>query len=458
MDLTPLTAVSPVDGRYAGRTAPLRGVFSEYGLLKYRVVAELHWFRALAAAPELPELPPLSAAAAAHLDAIEAGFDVDDAAAIKAIEARTNHDVKAVEYFLKERLGAHPDLAPHVEFVHFACTSEDINNVAHALMLRAGRDEVLLPSLDRVIDAIAALAVEHAGAAMLSRTHGQVASPTTMGKELANFVHRLERARDAFAAVTLPAKLNGAVGNYNAHLAAVPELDWPALSATVIEGLGLEFAPYTTQIEPHDGIATWCHALMRIGQVLLDFDRDIWGYISLAYFRQRKVETETGSSTMPHKVNPIDFENSEGNLGLANAVLAHLADKLPVSRWQRDLSDSTVLRNLGVGAAYFLIALDAAAKGIGKLELDPARLADDLDARWEVLAEPIQTVMRREGVEEPYEKLKELTRGRRLDGAATREMLAALPLSDAARERLARMTPASYTGLAERLARAVRTS
>ena len=456
MDLSPLTAVSPLDGRYAGRTAPLRSVFSEFGLLRFRVTAELRWFRALAAAPELPELPALSADATAFLEALERDFCEADAAAIKAIEARTNHDVKAVEYFLKERLATHPDLAPHVEFVHFACTSEDINNVAHALMLRAGRDEVLLPAMDRVIDAIAALALEHAAVPMLSRTHGQVASPTTMGKELANVVHRLERARDAFAAVELPAKLNGAVGNYNAHVAAVPELDWPALAAGVIGELGLAFAPYTTQIEPHDGIAAWAHALMRFDVVLLDFDRDVWGYISLAYFRQRAVATETGSSTMPHKVNPIDFENSEGNLGLANAVLGHLAEKLPVSRWQRDLSDSTVLRNLGVGAGYVLIALDAAARGIGKLELDPQRLAEDLDASWEVLAEPIQTVMRREGVPEPYEKLKDLTRGRRMDAAAMADILDALPLSPAARERLARMTPASYTGLAERLARSVR--
>ena len=456
MDLSPLTAVSPLDGRYAGRTAPLRSVFSEFGLLRFRVTAELRWFRALAAAPELPELPALSADATAFLEALERDFCEADAAAIKAIEARTNHDVKAVEYFLKERLATHPDLAPHVEFVHFACTSEDINNVAHALMLRAGRDEVLLPAMDRVIDAIAALALEHAAVPMLSRTHGQVASPTTMGKELANVVHRLERARDAFAAVELPAKLNGAVGNYNAHVAAVPELDWPALAAGVIGELGLAFAPYTTQIEPHDGIAAWAHALMRFDVVLLDFDRDVWGYISLAYFRQRAVATETGSSTMPHKVNPIDFENSEGNLGLANAVLGHLAEKLPVSRWQRDLSDSTVLRNLGGGAGYVLIALDAAARGIGKLELDPQRLAEDLDASWEVLAEPIQTVMRREGVPEPYEKLKDLTRGRRMDAAAMADILDALPLSPAARERLARMTPASYTGLAERLARSVR--
>lgn len=456
MELNALTAVSPIDGRYGARTAPLRTIFSEFGLMRFRVLTEVRWFRALAENPALPELPALSAAARAHLDSVASDFHIDHAARIKAFEATTNHDVKAVEYFVKQRIAEHAELAPHVEFVHFACTSEDINNVAHALMLAAGRDEVLLPAMDRVIDALAALAVEFAAVPMLSRTHGQAASPTTMGKELANFVQRLQGRRDAFAAVLLPAKLNGAVGNFNAHLAAVPELDWPALSRDVIESLGLTFNPYTTQIEPHDGIAEYCHALMRFDQVLLDFDRDIWGYISLAYFRQRAVATETGSSTMPHKVNPIDFENSEGNLGLANAVLAHLADKLPVSRWQRDLSDSTVLRNLGVGIAHVLIALDAAAKGISKLQLDPARLADDLDATWEVLAEPIQTVMRREGVEEPYEKLKALTRGRRMDAQTMGEILRELPMSDAARERLAAMTPATYLGLAEQLARAVR--
>ena len=456
MDLNALTAVSPIDGRYGARTTPLREIFSEFGLMHARVRVEVRWFEALADHPALPELPAPSAAARAHLDAIKADFDLDHAQRIKVFEGTTNHDVKAVEYFLKERIAEHPELAPHVEFVHFACTSEDINNVSHALMLAAGRDQVLLPAMDRVIDALAALAVEFAATPMLSRTHGQAASPTTMGKELANFVHRLQGRRETFAAVPLPAKLNGAVGNFNAHVAAVPELDWLALSRDVIESLGLTLNPYTTQIEPHDGIAEYCHALMRFDQVLLDFNRDIWGYISLAYFRQRAVATETGSSTMPHKVNPIDFENSEGNLGLANAVLAHLADKLPVSRWQRDLSDSTVLRNLGVGAAHALIALDAAAKGIGKLQLDPARLADDLDATWEVLAEPIQTVMRREGVEEPYEKLKALTRGRHMDATTMAGILRDLPMSDTARTRLAAMTPATYLGLAEQLARAVR--
>lgn len=458
MDLSTLTAISPIDGRYGSKTATLRPIFSELGLLRFRVLAEVRWFQALTRARELPELPELDGTANAHLESIVDEFDETAALRIKAFEHITNHDVKAVEYYLKERLAEHPLLREHVEFVHFACTSEDINNLAHALMLKAGREQVLLPAMDRVIAALTGLAHELADAPMLSRTHGQVASPTTMGKELANFVHRLCGRRDAFAAVNLPAKLNGAVGNYNAHLAACPELDWPNLSRGVIEGLGLQFNPYTTQIEPHDGIAEYCHALMRFNQVLLDFNRDAWGYISLGYFRQRAVATETGSSVMPHKVNPIDFENSEGNLGIANAVLAHLADKLPVSRWQRDLSDSTVLRNLGVGAAHVLIALEATLKGIGKLDLEPARLAADLTESWEVLAEAIQTVMRREGVAEPYEKLKELTRGRRMDAASMQGILEQLPLSEAARTRLAAMTPDSYLGLAVELARAVNRS
>ncbi len=455
MDLSSLTAISPIDGRYGSKTAPLRSIFSEFGLLRFRVLTEVRWFQALAAAEELPELPALSGTANAHLESIIDEFDEAAALRIKAFESTTNHDVKAVEYFLKERFAEHPELRDHLEFVHFACTSEDINNVAHALMLDAGRREVLLPAMDRLCSELARLAQALADTPMLSRTHGQVASPTTMGKELGNFVHRLRRRREGFAQVPLPAKLNGAVGNYNAHVAACPTLDWPALAQRVIEGLGLAFNPYTTQIEPHDGIAEYCHALMRFDQVLLDFNRDIWGYISLGYFRQRAVATETGSSVMPHKVNPIDFENSEGNLGLANAVLAHLADKLPVSRWQRDLSDSTVLRNLGVGAAHVLISLEASLRGIGKLEVDPSRLAADLDASWEVLAEAIQTVMRREGVAEPYEKLKALTRGRRLDAASVQVLLAELPLSEEARGRLGSLTPASYLGLATELARAL---
>ncbi|MEE4362159.1 MAG: adenylosuccinate lyase [Pseudomonadales bacterium] len=455
MALSSLTALSPIDGRYAGQVDALRPIFSEYGLMRFRVLTEVRWFQALADAPGLPELPALSPAARAHLESVASAFDEAAAQRIKEIERTTNHDVKAVEYYLKARLGEHAELAPYIEFVHFACTSEDINNVAHALMLSTGCEEVLLPAMDALIEALRALALTHAAVPMLSRTHGQVASPTTMGKELANFVHRLRDARTAFAAVALPAKLNGAVGNYNAHVATAPEVDWPALARQVIEDLGLAWSPYTTQIEPHDGIAAYCHALMRFDQILLDLDRDIWGYISLGYFRQRAVATETGSSTMPHKVNPIDFENSEGNLGVANAMLAHLAEKLPVSRWQRDLSDSTVLRNLGVGVAHVLIAVNATRRGLGKLELDVTRLAADLDHSWEVLAEVIQSVMRREGIEEPYERLKALTRGRRLDEDSMRALVQALPLSDAARERLLAMTPATYTGLAAELARAV---
>ncbi len=455
MDLSSLTAISPIDGRYGNKTVALRPIFSEYGLLRFRILTEIRWFQALAAAPEIPELPPLSGPANAHLESIVDEFDEAAAGRIKAFERTTNHDVKAVEYYLKERLAEHPDLRPHVEFVHFACTSEDINNVAHALMLLAGRDEVLLPVMDELISTVTELAHRFADVPMLSRTHGQVASPTTMGKELANFAWRLQERRRTLAAVPLPAKLNGAVGNYNAHIVTCPEVDWQALSRQVLEGLGLQWNPYTTQIEPHDGIAEYCHALMRCNQVLLDLDRDMWGYISLGYFRQRKVATETGSSVMPHKVNPIDFENSEGNLGLANAVLAHLADKLPVSRWQRDLSDSTVLRNLGVGVAHTLIALEASLRGLGKVELDGARLAEDLAASWEVLAEPLQTLMRREGVESPYEKLKELTRGERLDAESMQRLIAQLPLSDTARARLQTMTPADYTGLAAELARAL---
>jgi len=455
MDLTSLTAISPIDGRYGNKTASLRPIFSELGLLRFRVLAEVRWFQALAQARELPELPALDGTANAHLESIVDEFDDTAALRIKTFEHTTNHDVKAVEYYLKERLAEHPALREHVEFVHFACTSEDINNLAHALMLQAGREQVLLPAMNRLCTALTSLAHDLADVPMLSRTHGQVASPTTMGKELANFVHRLCARRDDFAQVRLPAKLNGAVGNYNAHVAACPDLDWPALSRQVIEGLGLEFNPYTTQIEPHDGIAEYCHALMRFNQVLLDFNRDAWGYISLGYFRQRAVATETGSSVMPHKVNPIDFENSEGNLGIANAMLAHLADKLPVSRWQRDLSDSTVLRNLGVGVAHVLIAVEATLKGTGKLELEPQRLAADLAESWEVLAEAMQTVMRREGVAEPYEKLKALTRGRRIDAASMQGILEELPLSDDARARLAAMTPDSYLGLAVELARGV---
>jgi len=455
MELSTLTAVSPIDGRYAEKTVALRPIFSEYGLMRFRVQVEVRWFTALADHPGIPELPAPGSAARAHLAAVAEDFDGHAATRIKALETVTNHDVKAVEYYVKERLREHPDLAPYVEFVHFACTSEDINNLAHGLMLYTARKQVLLPQMERVVEALRGLVRDTADVPMAGRTHGQLASPTTLGKELANVIARLERQRQRFASTLLPGKINGAVGNFNAHCVAYPELDWERLAREMVQSLGLEWNRYTTQIEPHDGIAEYCHALMRFNQVLLDFDRDMWGYISLGYFRQRTVESETGSSTMPHKVNPIDFENSEGNLGIANAVLGHLAEKLPVSRLQRDLSDSTVLRNLGIGVAHALIALQAALKGLERVEPDRARLAADLAGSWEVLAEPIQTVMRRHGVAEPYETLKELTRGRHLDAESMERLLAELPLPEAARNALASLTPEAYTGLAEQLARAI---
>ncbi len=455
LDLTPLTAVSPVDGRYAARTAALRPLFSEYGLIRHRVEVEVRWLQALAREPGIPEAPPFPPAAQAHLEALVTGFGPEDARRIKAIERTTNHDVKAVEYFLKERIAGQPELAAVSEFVHFACTSEDINNLAHGLMLRTGRDQVLLPRIDAVIEAIRGLAHAHAGRPMLARTHGQPASPTTLGKEMANVVARLRRQRETLAAVPLRGKINGAVGNYNAHLAAYPEVDWPALARRFVESLGLEWNPYTTQIEPHDYMAELFHACIRLDTVLIDFARDCWGYISLGYFRQRTVAGEVGSSTMPHKVNPIDFENAEGNLGLANALFDHLAQKLPVSRWQRDLTDSTVLRNLGVGFGHLLIALDALLRGIGKLEADEAALAADLEANWEVLAEPIQTLMRRYGVDRPYERLKELTRGRRVDAAALAAFVDGLEIPEAAKAQLRALTPAAYVGNAVAQARRI---
>ncbi len=450
--LTPLTAVGPIDGRYAGHTEPLREIFSEQALIARRVAVECAWLEALAAEPGVAELPALDEAAGASLRDIAAGFGAADAERVKAIEAETNHDVKAVEYFLKERLAAHPGLAAAREFVHFACTSEDINNLAYAAMLRDARRDVLLPMLDRLVDELAALAARHARQPMLSRTHGQPASPTTLGKELANVAYRLARQRHSLAAVPILGKMNGAVGNFNAHQASYPEVDWPALGERFVESLGLAINPYTTQIEPHDGIAEFNHALMRCNAVLLDACRDAWGYISLGYFRQRTVAGEVGSSTMPHKVNPIDFENAEGNLGLANAVLHHLAEKLPVSRWQRDLSDSTVLRNLGVGVAHSLIAWRSTARGLGKLEADPGRMAADLEQCWEVLAEPVQTVMRRYGLENPYERLKALTRGRAVDAASLAEFIRGLEIPGPAREALLALTPARYVGVAAQLA------
>ena len=453
-----LTALSPLDGRYASKCDALRPFLSEFGLIHARVTVEVRWLQALANRPEITEVPAFSSETNAALDAIVADFSEEDANRIKEIERTTNHDVKAVEYFLKEKI-AHIDALKNAgEFIHFACTSEDINNLSHALMLKSGRD-VLAASMQQIIDSIAALAEQHAEQPMLSRTHGQTASPTTLGKEMANVAYRLARQIKQFKQVELLGKINGAVGNYNAHYSAYPEINWPAHSQAFVESLGLAFNPYTTQIEPHDYMAELFDALRRFNTILIDFNRDVWGYISLGFFKQRLKEGEVGSSTMPHKVNPIDFENSEGNLGIANAVLAHLGEKLPISRWQRDLTDSTVLRNMGVGFAQSLIAFEACAKGIGKLELNAERILEDLDNAQEVLAEPIQTVMRRYNVEKPYEKLKALTRGQ----AMTRDMmvdfvngneLEAVPAAD--RARLAEMTPATYTGNAAEQAKQIK--
>ncbi len=456
MELTALTALSPLDGRYGSKTAPLRDFFSEYALIKYRVIVEIEWLKALAAEPAIVEVPAFSAGAITRLDQIADHFSVVDAERVKAIEATTNHDVKAVEYFLKEKTRDHAEIAAVSEFIHFACTSEDINNLSHALMLKGARDGVLLPALEKVIARLTDLAHEFADLPMLSRTHGQPASPTTVGKELANVVYRLRRVWDTLGSVELLGKINGAVGNYNAHLSAYPDMDWEAFARSFVMDLGLGFNPYTIQIEPHDAMAELYDAIARANTILIDFNRDIWGYISVGYFKQKVKAGEVGSSTMPHKVNPIDFENSEGNLGLANAVLRHLAEKLPVSRWQRDLTDSTVLRNMGVGFGYSLLAYESCLRGLGKLEANPAALAADLDANWEVLAEPIQTVMRRYGVANPYEQLKELTRGK---GGITRATLAAfidgLSIPDAEKVRLKALTPATYTGTAAELARQI---
>ena len=449
MQLSSLTAVSPVDGRYAGKTQALRPIFSEYGLIRARVLVEVRWLQRLAAHAAIPEVPAFSAEANAVLNELAENFSLEHAERVKEIERTTNHDVKAIEYLLKEQAAKLPELANVSEFIHFACTSEDINNLSHALMLREGRDDVLLPLMRQVADAIRALAVQFADVPMLSRTHGQPASPTTLGKELANVVYRLERQIAQVAAVPLLGKINGAVGNYNAHLSAYPDIDWEANARAFIEDeLGLGFNPYTTQIEPHDYIAELFDAIARFNTILIDFDRDIWGYISLGYFKQRTIAGEIGSSTMPHKVNPIDFENSEGNLGLANAVLQHLASKLPVSRWQRDLTDSTVLRNLGVGIGYALIAYQSTLKGVSKLEVNRDHLLDELDHNWEVLAEPIQTVMRRYGIEKPYEKLKELTRGKRVDAEGMKQFIDGLALPEEEKARLKAMTPANYIGRA----------
>jgi adenylosuccinate lyase len=453
MDLTALNALSPVDGRYASKVDDLRPIFSEYGLIRHRILVEIRWLQALAEAPEIAEVPPLSEHAKHLLDGIFDGFSEEDAQRVKNIESSTNHDVKAVEYFLKERIAGNAELEAVAEFIHFACTSEDINNLAYALMLREARTQALLPAADQLIDALRGMAHGFADLPMLSRTHGQPASPTTLGKEFANVVHRLSRQRAQLAAVPMLGKINGAVGNFNAHLSAYPEVDWPALAERFVTGLGLDWNPYTIQIEPHDYIAELCDALARFNTVLLDFDRDVWSYISIGYFRQRTVAGEVGSSTMPHKVNPIDFENSEGNLGIANALLGHFAAKLPVSRWQRDLTDSTVLRSVGVALGHSLIAYHATLRGLGKLEATPERLAADLDSCWEVLAEPVQTVMRRYGIEKPYEKLKELTRGRGIDRETLRAFIETLDIPTEARDALLALEPGSYTGNATQKAR-----
>ena len=447
MQLSSLTAVSPVDGRYASKTIALRPIFSEYGLIRFRVMVEVRWLQRLAAHTGIPEVAPFSAEANALLNTLADNFDLAHAERVKEIERTTNHDVKAVEYLLKEQAAKLPELEKISEFIHFACTSEDINNLSHALMLREGRDGVLLPLMRQTAEAIRQLAIKFAAVPMLSRTHGQPASPTTLGKELANVVYRLERQIAQVAAVPLLGKINGAVGNYNAHLSAYPDIDWEANARQFIEAeLGLGFNPYTTQIEPHDYIAELFDAIARFNTILIDFDRDIWGYISLGYFKQRTIAGEIGSSTMPHKVNPIDFENSEGNLGIANALLQHLASKLPISRWQRDLTDSTVLRNLGVGFAHSIMAYEASLKGISKLELNEQKIAADLDACWEVLAEPIQTVMRRYAIENPYEKLKELTRGKGISPEALLTFIDGLDMPAAAKAELKLLTPANYIG------------
>ncbi|MDQ3288722.1 MAG: adenylosuccinate lyase [Pseudomonadota bacterium] len=447
-----LLALSPLDGRYAAKVDPLRPIFSEYGLIQARVRVEVEWLLALANEPGITELAPFPDTATARLRALADNLSVRDASRVKEIERTTNHDVKAVEYLIKERLKDDPELGPALEFVHFACTSEDINNLSYALMLSQARGEVMLPRLDSLIETLRSMAHEHAGLPMLSRTHGQTASPTTVGKELANVVARLRRQREVLASLPMPGKINGAVGNYNAHVAAYPEVDWPALSQRFVESLGLHWQAYTTQIEPHDGIAELCDAQRRIDTILLDLCRDIWGYISLGYFKQSVKAGEVGSSTMPHKVNPIDFENAEGNFGIANALFEHFAAKLPISRWQRDLTDSTVLRALGTAFGHALIGFDALSRGLGKLSANPERLAADLDGAWEVLAEAVQTVMRRHGLPNPYEQLKALTRGQGITEQSMREFIGTLDLPEDARQHLMDMTPGSYIGHAEKLA------
>lgn len=456
MELTSLNAISPIDGRYGSKTNVLRRSVSEYGLLRMRVIVEVRWLQALANHPQIIEVPALSNEASALLDQLADNFSEADAQAIKDIEKTTNHDVKAVEYFIKNKMADNAELAAISEFVHFACTSEDINNLSHALMLREALDEGVAPELKNVIKAIEDLAIEHAEQPMLSRTHGQTASPTTVGKEMANVAARLSRQLKQIENVEFLGKINGAVGNYNAHLSAYPDVDWQAHAEAFVTSLGLTWNPYTTQIEPHDYIAELYDAICRFNTILIDFDRDVWGYISMGFFKQKTIAGEIGSSTMPHKVNPIDFENSEGNLGIANAIMGHLSAKLPISRWQRDLTDSTVLRNLGVGLAHSLIAYQATLKGISKLEINAPRLDADLNAAWEVLAEPIQTVMRRYGIESPYEKLKELTRGRTIDQATIEAFVDTLDMPEQAKAELKALTPGTYIGNAVAQAKAIR--
>ncbi|MBS9427779.1 adenylosuccinate lyase [Photorhabdus luminescens] len=448
MELSSLTAVSPIDGRYGDKVSALRTIFSEFGLLKFRVQVEVRWLQKLAECAEIKEVPAFDTDANAYLNEIITNFNEQDAMRIKIIERTTNHDVKAVEYFLKEKVAHVPALHKVSEFIHFACTSEDINNLAYALMLQTAREEVLLPQWHQMIDTIKKMASEYRDLPLLSRTHGQPATPSTVGKEFANVAHRMERQYRQLEQVEILGKINGAVGNYNAHIAAYPQVDWHQFSETFVTSLGIKWNPYTTQIEPHDYIAELFDVIARFNTILIDFDRDIWGYIALNHFKQKTVAGEIGSSTMPHKVNPIDFENSEGNLGLANAVFGHLASKLPISRWQRDLTDSTVLRNLGVGLGYALIAYQSTMKGLNKLEVNEQHLLDELDQNWEVLAEPIQTVMRRYGIEKPYEKLKELTRGKRVNAEGMKIFIDGLDLPEEEKTRLKAMTPANYIGRA----------
>jgi adenylosuccinate lyase len=453
MKVSTLRALSPADGRYADKVNSLRDIFSEYGLIRYRVLVEIRWLQWLADEPGISELGPLSSVMKDVLNGIVDGFSLDDAERVKAIEATTNHDVKAVEYFIREKLGDGPETQPLKDFLHFGCTSEDINNLSYALMLRAARANGLVPVMRDLRNKLSNMAREHAGVSMLSRTHGQTASPTTLGKELANVAARLKRAESRFGNVEILAKFNGAVGNFNAHVIAYPALDWVSITDRFIESLGLQPNPYTTQIEPHDWTAEYCHALVRYDTILVDFARDVWGYISLGYFKQKVARDEVGSSTMPHKVNPIDFENAEGNLGMANALLAHFAEKLPISRWQRDLTDSTVQRNLGVAAGYIMIALQSLLKGVGKLQVNAAAIQQDVSAAWEVLAEAVQTVMRRYGIPEPYEKLKALTRGQAVTREVLLEFIGTLDIPDSEKQRLLQLTPETYIGLAEQQAR-----